>query len=185
VNGCLASTAAAIVIERKGELETVHIRPRWSATYREMFIGIGLDAKTAPNGVLYSAGQSAAGLWRTTERTVSVIAQLFKPKDRKKLHSVVGGYEMASQSIAAGWLQGLEIFAVISLSLAIINLFPFLPLDGGHIFWAVVEKVRGRRVSLQVMERASIIGIALVALLLMVGLSNDITTLANGGSFTR
>jgi hypothetical protein len=35
------------------------------------------------------------------------------------------------------------------------------------------------------MERASIIGIALVALLLMVGLSNDITTLANGGSFTR
>ena len=33
---------------------------------------------------------------------------------------------------------------VISLSLAIINLFPFLPLDGGHIFWAIVEKVRRR-----------------------------------------
>ena len=32
---------------------------------------------------------------------------------------------------------------MISLSLAIINLFPFLPLDGGHIFWAIVEKVRG------------------------------------------
>ena len=34
---------------------------------------------------------------------------------------------------------------MISLSLAIVNLFPFLPLDGGHIFWALAEKVRGRR----------------------------------------
>ena len=33
--------------------------------------------------------------------------------------------------------------ALISLSLAVINLFPFLPLDGGHVFWAVAEKVRG------------------------------------------
>ena len=37
--------------------------------------------------------------------------------------------------------------ALISLSLAVINLFPFLPLDGGHIFWSLVEKVRGRPVS--------------------------------------
>ena len=37
------------------------------------------------------------------------------------------------------------ILAIISLSLAIVNLFPFLPLDGGHIFWAIVEKVRGAR----------------------------------------
>ena len=32
--------------------------------------------------------------------------------------------------------------ALISLSLAVINLFPFLPLDGGHVFWAVAEKVK-------------------------------------------
>ena len=37
------------------------------------------------------------------------------------------------------------LLALISLSLGIINLFPFLPLDGGHIFWAVAEKVRGQR----------------------------------------
>ena len=46
--------------------------------------------------------------------------------------------------------------AIISLSLAIVNLFPFLPLDGGHIFWAVVEKVRGRPVPFAVMERAGV-----------------------------
>ena len=40
-----------------------------------------------------------------------------------------------------------SLLALISLSLAVINLFPFLPLDGGHIFWSLVEKVRGRPVS--------------------------------------
>ncbi len=40
----------------------------------------------------------------------------------------------------------MEIFALISLSLGIINLVPLLPLDGGHIFWAVAEKFRGRRI---------------------------------------
>ena len=54
---------------------------------------------------------------------------------------------------------------MISLSLAIINLFPFLPLDGGHIFWSLVEKVRGRPVPFSVMERASAIGFVLVMML--------------------
>ena len=64
--------------------------------------------------------------------------------------------------------------ALISLSLAIINLFPFLPLDGGHIFWALAEKVRGRAISFRVMERAAIVGFMLVLLLFFIGLSNDI-----------
>ena len=42
-------------------------------------------------------------------------------------------------------MRALYVLAIISLSLALINLFPFLPLDGGHIFWAVAEKLRGRR----------------------------------------
>ena len=38
------------------------------------------------------------------------------------------------------------LLAIISLSLGVINLFPFLPLDGGHIFWALAEKARGRAI---------------------------------------
>ena len=51
--------------------------------------------------------------------------------------------------------MALFVLALISLSLGLINLFPFLPLDGGHIFWSLVEKVRGRRVPFAVIERAS------------------------------
>ena len=71
--------------------------------------------------------------------------------------------------------------ALISLSLAIINLFPFLPLDGGHIFWSLVEKVRGSRVSFATMERASAIGFMLILFLFFIGLSNDIDRLTRRG----
>ena len=66
--------------------------------------------------------------------------------------------------------------ALISLSLAVINLFPFLPLDGGHVFWAVAEKVRGKRIPFDVMERAGVVGFVLILLLFVIGLSNDIST---------
>jgi regulator of sigma E protease len=78
-------------------------------------------------------------------------------------------------------VTALELLALISLSLAIVNLFPFLPLDGGHIFWAVAEKLRGRAIPVAVMERASVVGFMLVAFLFIVGLSNDIGRLQNQG----
>ena len=56
----------------------------------------------------------------------------------------------------------LEVLALISLSLGVINLFPFLPLDGGHIFWALAEKVRGRRDPVQRHGAGRVIGFALV-----------------------
>ena len=71
--------------------------------------------------------------------------------------------------------------ALISLSLAIINLFPFLPLDGGHIFWAVAEKVRGRAIPFSVMERAGFVGFALVLALFVIGFTNDIGRLTGEG----
>ena len=70
---------------------------------------------------------------------------------------------------------------MISLSLGVINLFPFLPLDGGHIFWALAEKVRGRAIPFSVMERAGFVGFALVIALFLVGLTNDIERLAERG----
>ena len=61
------------------------------------------------------------------------------------------------------------------------NLFPFLPLDGGHIFWAVAEKIRGRPIPYRLIERASVVGFMLVAFLFVVGLTNDIGRLRGRG----
>ncbi len=73
------------------------------------------------------------------------------------------------------------VLGLISLSLGIVNLFPFLPLDGGHVFWAVAEKIRGKAIPFAWMERAGFVGFALVIMFAFVGLSNDIRTLSGPG----
>ena len=78
-----------------------------------------------------------------------------EPQVRRQLSGPVGVYTVTQQTFAHDTTRAFEVLAIVSLSLAIINLFPFLPLDGGHVFWAVAEKVRGRRIPFSVMERAS------------------------------
>ena len=93
----------------------------------------------------------------------------------------MGVSDVAHQTVANDLGLAVLLLAVVSLSLAIVNLFPFLPLDGGHIFWAVVELFRRRPVPFSVMERAGVVGFMLVILLFLIGFTNDIDRLTNGG----
>ena len=70
------------------------------------------------------------------------------------------------------------VLGLISLSVALLNLLPFLPLDGGHIVFAIAEGIRGRAVRREIYERVSVFGIAIVVLLFFVGLTNDIDRLS-------
>jgi regulator of sigma E protease len=128
-----------------------------------------------------AAGRSVSEMWYVTKATVSTIARIWQPKTRKKLNSAVGAFKVTQQAFAFSTSDALGVLALISLSLAVINLFPFLPLDGGHVFWALAEKVRGRRISFDVMERAGVVGFVLILFVFVIGLSNDISTLAGSG----
>ena len=68
----------------------------------------------------------------------------------------------------------------ISLSLALFNLLPLLPLDGGHIAFSLLEGIRGRAIAREVYERVSAVGITLFLLLFIIGLSNDVGRLGGG-----
>ena len=68
----------------------------------------------------------------------------------------------------------LFVLGLISLALGLLNLVPVLPLDGGHIVMALVEKVRGRTFAQAVYIRYSVVGLALFAVLMYFGLRNDI-----------
>jgi len=72
----------------------------------------------------------------------------------------------------------LFVLGLISLSIALLNLLPLLPLDGGHIVFAIAEGIRGRSVRREIYERVSVVGIGLVLLLFVIGLSNDIGRLS-------
>ena len=68
----------------------------------------------------------------------------------------------------------LFVLGLISLALGLLNLLPVLPLDGGHIVIAIVEKLRGRTFTQAVYLRYSVVGLTIFAILLYFGLRNDL-----------
>jgi regulator of sigma E protease len=63
----------------------------------------------------------------------------------------------------------------VSMSLALLNLLPLLPLDGGHILFSLIEGVRRRALAREVYERVSVIGIAFIVLVFVIAFSNDVS----------
>jgi regulator of sigma E protease len=108
------------------------------------------------------------------------LARLVHGQGRKEISSPVGISQTLAQSSQHGVQDYLWVLGLISLSLALMNLLPLLPLDGGHIAFSLIEGIRGRAVRREVYERVSAVGIVLVALLFFIGISNDIGRL--GGS---
>jgi regulator of sigma E protease len=184
-DGCLASTPAHLLVERDGRLLRLTIRPRYDASVDRNRIGFAFGSKPVNPSVLEAAGLAGKFMGSVATATVEVFVRIFDPEQREQISGVVGSYEVTRQAIEFDERRALALIAVISLSLALINLFPFLPLDGGHIFWSVVEKVRGRPVPFSVMERAGAVGFVLVILLFFIGLSNDIGRLTGEGFRTR
>jgi regulator of sigma E protease len=179
----VAATPARVIVRRDGRPLTFELRPRYSSSEKRPLVGFefGFRVSTAYPSAVRSASLAVTGMWSVTKQTVSAIARVFEPQERKQLSGVVGAYSYTQQSFAQSPALALQVLALISLSLAVINLFPFLPLDGGHVFWALAEKVRGRRIPFAVMERAGIVGFVLILLLFVIGLSNDISTLGGKG----
>ena len=133
------------------------------------FTGAAGQRPCFPNGPDVFPGAST-----TVRGTVIALANVVHKKERKNFQSTVGIVQASSNAISQGAQDYLFLLAFISLSLALLNLLPLLPLDGGHIAFSIVEGLRGRPLARSVYERVSMVGIALVLLLFFVGLSNDI-----------
>ncbi len=183
VEGCEASTPATLSVRRNGEVERVAVRPVYDPTVGRTRVGFAYG--TEPIAAGEAATRATDLIWEVSSKTVTVFARLFEEEQRKQVSGIVGTSDVANQTIDLGAERALLLLAVVSLSLGLINLFPFLPLDGGHIFWSLVEKVRGRPVSFRVMERAGALGFALVIMLVLIGLTNDIGRLTGEGFDVR
>ena len=127
-----------------------------------------------------------AALWESIKLTGIItreigqsLARLVTGEGRKDISSPVGIVEGSSEALDQGVRPYLWVLGLISLSLALLNLLPLLPLDGGHIVFSIIEGIRGRSVGREVYERVSAVGIALVLLLFFIGLSNDVNRLGD------
>lgn len=173
-NGCRAATPVRLRIARDGRTQTLAIYPRYDAELRRMLVGVAFGS-IKHFGVAAAASGSLAAMWHATTGTLTgFFKALTSSKTRHEVSSIVGITRAAHETVVEGPGIALVFLGYISLVLAVINLFPFLPLDGGHVLWSLAEKVRGRRISLAAMYRYSSVGIVLLLFLVINGVSNDI-----------
>jgi regulator of sigma E protease len=122
----------------------------------------------------HSARLAANDLGQVITGTFRAFGALFHQKDRGQLTSAVGIVRVSQQALKVGFNYYLQIVGLVSMSLALLNLLPFLPLDGGHILFSIIEGVRRRAVPREVYERVSVVGFGLILLLTFIALSNDL-----------
>jgi regulator of sigma E protease len=168
--------ALVVTVLRNGEvvrLRPVSARPVEGDGYRLGFVlrGEGLSPLGATKEALRVTGL-------VTKEIGASLTRLVTGSGRKEISSPVGIVQGSSEAAKQGVDSYIWVLALISLSLALINLLPLLPLDGGHIAFAIVEGIRGRSVGREVYEKVSVIGIAIVLLLFFIGLTNDIGRLS-------
>ncbi len=165
-----------IKVTRNGKVVALGpVAPKYDAGVGRYLFGIQIEPVrdgTKNYGPITATRRALDETWVVTMGTVAGLKNIVTPQGRKQLTTPVGIVESSSNAVSAGYYPGL--LAFISLALAIFNLLPFLPLDGGHILFALLEKVYRRPIPRVVFERVSVVGIVLMLMLFTVGLNNDI-----------
>ncbi len=168
----------SVTVERGGKKVTVQARPRLiEGAYRLGFTLGVIYESYGPWDALKLAGERT---WEATSAIGSSLWRIVTGEGRKEVASPVGIVQASSETLEAGFREYLGILALISLSLALLNLLPLLPLDGGHIAFSLAEGDRGRAIPRAAYERASAIGILIVLFLFFIGLTNDVNRIRGG-----
>jgi regulator of sigma E protease len=165
----------SVVVVRNGEEVTLPpTAPKLDdGAYRLGFI---LAAESLPPP--QAARESVALSLRVTREIGASLGRLVQGDGRKEISSPVGIVQGSSDAAKRGTDTFLFVLGLISLSIALLNLLPLLPLDGGHIVFAIAEGVGGRTVRREIYEKVSVVGLGVVLLLFFIGLTNDIGRLS-------
>ena len=94
---------------------------------------------------------------------------------RESVAGPIGIFYLTAEAMRLGISPLLHLVSLLSLSLAIFNLLPVPILDGGHLLFLAIERLRGRAVSLRVQERSTQVGFALLMALILVACLNDLS----------
>lgn len=181
-----------VVLRRNGELLTLSIVP----TMTEFKSEIGPTEKRYTMGVrplkssyveyttwraptfLGAFVWAARKTWQWTRSTITSFALVVSNKvSAKNLGGFISIGQMAQKSWQIGFDRFINIMAIISLNLFVLNLLPVPVLDGGHILLFSIEAVRGAPISLRKLEVAQQIGMFLLLSLLAFSLFNDVSRL--------
>jgi regulator of sigma E protease len=170
-----ASQGAPVTLTVLRDGRRVTVGPRATIlSHGRWIFGFEPEAQIVTYSVGKAAGTAGSDLWHVVTGTATGIGSLFSKHGRSHLSGPVGIVRVSHAELKVGLSWYLEILAFVSMSLALLNLLPLLPLDGGHILFSLIEGVRRRALAREVYERVSVVGIALIVLVFVIAFSNDV-----------
>jgi len=172
------------VVQLSGTPELREVKDPFGNVHRQGVLGI--TRQTAAGDVLTERVDPATALWLgvketwfVIERTLSYIGGVFTGREAA---DQVGGplriAQISGQVASIGMVALINLAAVLSISIGLLNLFPVPLLDGGHLLFYMVEAIRGRPLSERAQEMGFRIGLGLVLMLMVFATYNDILHLA-------
>ena len=177
----LADTRKPMIftVKRKvnGEDKVIDLKPIYSN--EEGVIGIERDGERVlikTNSPVTILTGSLQYTWINTKYTLLGLEKLITGQiPVKELRGIVAATKMGGDMIEhSGILNGILLTAIISINLAVMNLLPIPALDGGHLMFLIIEKIKGKPVDEKVMAKVSNFFFLLLIILMMVLIFNDI-----------
>lgn len=176
---------AMIEVQRNGDRLALEIQPRRLNRDGREFWGLGIEPATPPlperdavlrYGPLEAVPAALAEGWHQAGELFAMIGRAFT--GRVSLQNTVAGPVTIGRAANAYANNGpawyLQLLAMLSLSLGILNLLPIPILDGGHLLYYLIELVKGSPVSERAMAAGHFVGLALIASLMGLAFYNDI-----------
>jgi regulator of sigma E protease len=159
---------------------TLRITPEREGTVGR--IGAGLRDQLLMENVRYgpleSVGQGVRQTWDMSVFSLRMLGKMVIGElSLRNLSGPVTIADMAGQTARVGWIAYTTFLALISISLGVLNLLPIPVLDGGHLVYYALEALRGRPLSERFMLLTQKAGLAIIMMMMMVALFNDITRL--------
>ncbi|RCS31166.1 RIP metalloprotease RseP [Rhodanobacter denitrificans] len=175
------SPVLAIAIERGGRSLQLNVTAKWESLEGlppKWVMGVGapaIESATVSYGPVRAMTASLGATWHNTTQTFGMLGKMLTGEaSTRNLSGVIGIAEVANASASMGLPWFLQFLALVSLSLAILNLLPIPVLDGGHLLYYLVELIKGSPVSEQTMVVGQYIGLALLFTLMGLAFYNDI-----------
>ena len=186
-----ADKKLTVVVKRDGADVTLNPTPRTDVTssafgtVRRGLLGIRRSA--SQDDWVLKKYDPLTSVWLGTKETYFVIDRtldfLYKFVTGRENADQLGGpiriAQVSGQVAAAGFFALLNLTAILSVSIGLINLFPIPMLDGGHLLFYSIEAVRGRPLSETSQEIGFRIGLALVLMLMIFATWNDLIHLTS------
>ena len=164
-------------IERAGAPMDVTVVPELRGKVGVVGLSIAdYETRRVDPNLLTAMRMSVSQTWESAQIVTTTLAGLFTTETPvNNLVGPVGIAQMSGQTAKLGWIPLLSLMAMISLQLGLLNLMPIPVLDGGHITIILLEGLARRDFSLKIKERILFAGFALILMLMVTVIFNDVT----------